>query len=284
MSHTLEQFVQQWTTNSIPLRVLDPAKKEQTTAQAFRLRPSRLGRMAYITAIEYLINLHATVPYTREDDDSLFYGRMRDIFRTGHDVEARIIEVMRSAGITGFEYQVPTTMELAGFTVEGTADLVIDDTVIDIKTASASNYKRLITGYNDLTYRTQLALYAHGLGLDKAALLLYNKDTSELHLKYIQLRDELPRVLKLLELLTPLKEMTLDDGYGYIHDTFEVSEPVCQVRNKQTTGRLLVPAELRYEYIVRDVIWTTELGTDGTRYITSANPDPLNTIRTRYIK
>jgi hypothetical protein len=240
--------------------------------------------MAYITAIEYLINLHATVPYIREDDDSLRYGRMHDIFRTGHDVEARIVEIMRTSGITQFDYQVPTTMRLAGFTVEGTADLVIDDTVIDIKTASASNYKRLISGYNDLTYRTQLALYAHGLGLDKAGLLLYNKDTSELHLRYITLRDELPRVVNILEQLTPLSKMTLDEGYEFIHDTFMVSEPVCQVRNKQTTGKLLVPAELRYEPVVCDILWTTEYGTDGTRYITGANPDPLNTIRTRFIK
>jgi hypothetical protein len=241
--------------------------------------------MAYITAIEYLINLHATVPYTREDDNELnYYGRMRDIFRTGHDVEARIIEVMRSAGITGFEYQVPTTMQLAGFTVEGTADLVIDNIVIDVKTASASNYKRLITGYNDLVYRTQLALYAHGLGLDKAGLLLYNKDTSELHLKYIPLRDELPRVVSILEQLTPLNKMTLDEGYDHIWDTFTVTDPVCQMRNKQTTGKLLVPAELRYEPVVCDVLWTTEYGADGTRYITGANPDPLKTIRTRFIK
>lgn len=281
MSQRLEQFTEQWSTNSIPLLHRDSTSTQQ---QEFRLRPSRLGRMAYITAIEYLIRIHATVPYSNEDNESMYYGRMHDIFRTGHDVEARIIEIMRSAGLTNFEYQVPTSMELSGFVIEGTADLVIDDTVVDIKTASASNYKRLISGYNDLTYRTQLALYAHGLGLERTALLLYNKDTSEIHYKYITLDKELQRVTDILELLRPLKNTTLEWGYDYIWDVFEIPSPPYQMRNKQSTGKLLVPAELRYEPTVCDVLWTTEYGTDGTRYVTGANPDPLNTIRTRFIK
>lgn len=275
---TLQDFVTHWASNDILL----PANNyTEPNKQPYRLRPSRLGRPAYITAIEHLIHLHGT-PH-KGIDNTEYYGRLQDIFRTGHDVEARIVEVMRSANVESFDYQVPTAFELCGYTVEGTADIILGDTVIDVKTASASNFKRLLTGYNDLTYRTQLALYAHGLNLSKAALLLYNKDTSELQLKYINLTDEVARVTHILNELRLLEEMTLENAYEYIEQTFVLTEPPSQMRNKQPTGKYLVPGELRYETAVCDVLWKTEHGIDGTRYVTSANDDPLNTIRQSHI-
>jgi hypothetical protein len=206
---------------------------------------------------------------------------MYDIFKTGHEVEQRIVNVMRDSGMVGYEYQVPCSFEMHGYTIEGTADLVIDNVVVDIKTASTSNYKRLLTGYNDLTYRTQLALYAHALGLTEAALLLYNKDTSELTYKPIRLTDELDRVSDILMELRLIEPMTLDDAFEHVFNTFLVSEPPNQMRNKQPTGMMLVPPELRYEPTVCNVLWQTEW-IDGTRYVTGANPDPIETIRNSY--
>lgn len=274
---TLQQFVNNWSTNSI---VLPPANHTSPSQQPYRLRPSRLGRAGYITALEYLVHLHGNTH--QAIDNTEYYGRMQDIFRTGHDVESRIIDVMRSASVEHFEYQVPTTFEMGGFTIEGTADLVIDDTVVDIKTASASNFKRLLSGYNDLTYRTQLALYAHGLNIPKVALLLYNKDTSELQLKYINLTTELDRVRNILTELNHLESMKLEEAFEYVYNIFEVTTPPNQKKDKQSTGKYLVPPELYYETIVRDILWTTETR-DGTRYITGENPDPLTTIRNSYI-
>lgn len=274
---TLEQFVRDWGNNTI---TLPPANHTTPSQQPYRLRPSRLGRHGYITAVEYLIHLHGQSH--KGIDNTEYYGRVQDIFRTGHDVEARIIEVMRSANVEPFEYQVPTSFEMCGFTIEGTADLVINDTVVDIKTASASNHKRLLTGYNDQTYRTQLALYAHGLGLSKTALLLYNKDNSDLQLKYINLTTELDRVRNILTELNHLKTMTLEDAFEYVYNVFEVTSPPSQKRDKQATGQYLVPSELYYEPVVRDVLWNTEVR-DGVRYVTTENPDPLTTIRNSFI-
>jgi hypothetical protein len=205
---------------------------------------------------------------------------MQDIFATGHSVEARLVQVMRSAGVQ-LEYQVPTSFELSGYTIEGTADVIYDDIVIDIKTASASNFKRLSGDYDTLQYRTQLALYAHGLGLKRVALLLYNKDTSELVLKPLQLTSELDRVRTILTELGYIEAMTLDDAYEYVYNTFLIPEPPNQMRQKVPTGLLLTPPELRYEPTVRDVIYTSEVR-DGTRYITGHNEDPVGTIRNSY--
>lgn len=272
----LQSFVTLWQENAIPL---PNNNYTEPSTQPYRLRPSRLGRPAYVTAIDHLIHLHGNKHVAV--DNAEYYGRMQDIFRTGHDVEARIVEVMRSAGMQGIEYQVPNSFTMHGYVIEGTADLVIDDTVIDIKTASASNFKRLLSGYNDLTYRTQLALYAHALGLKRVALLLYNKDTSELQLKYINLTNELERVSSILSELRTMESMTLDDAFNHVFDVFEVSDPVPQMRNKVPTGRMLLPPELYYEYKTCDVLWRTEYR-DGTRYITMANEDPIKTITERY--
>lgn len=270
-------FTTHWANNSIRL---PDNNHESPSQQPYRLRPSRLGRHAYITGIEHLIHLHGN-PHAAIDNSN-FYGRMQDIFRTGHDVEARIVEVMRSAGMNHLDYQVPMSLEMHGYTIEGTADLVIDDTVIDIKTASASNYKRLISGYDDLTYRTQLALYHHALGVSNAGLLLYNKDTSEITYKNIILSTELERVSMILNVLRNMEDMTLEEGWDYMWESFEVTEPPQQMRDRKPTGKLLVPRELHYNDTVARVLWETDYH-NGTRVIAAANPDPVDTIRKSFI-
>lgn len=268
----LSTFVDSWNTNSLAvtkhLDTIDSAK------QGYRLRPSRLGRPAFVQAIEHLVYLHGNVPIHNEAND---LGRTQDIFAVGHATEARIVDVMKSVGISGFDYQVPVSFDLAGYTIEGTADLVYDDTVIDIKTASSSNYKRLISGYGDIVYRTQLACYSKGLGLHDVALLLYNKDTSELYYKPVSVDGLMDRVESILAALKEMEDLTLEDGWNYVLETMSIPEPVPQMAAKKPTGRFLVPPELQYAPTVRDVLFHTEVH-NGTRYVTSINERPLETI------
>lgn len=274
---SLQDFVTQWASNDIRL---PDNEHTSPSRQEYRLRPSRLGRTAYITAIEHLVHKHGLQHQAVNNVE--VYGRTQDIFRTGHDVESRIIQIMRAANLESFEYQVPTSFDLHGYTIEGTADLVIGDTVIDVKTASASNFKRLLSGYNDLTYRTQLALYAHGLGLSNVSLLLYNKDTSELALRPIALTTEFSRVNGILAMLREMEDMTLEDSWLYVTNEFNITTPPNQMRDKSPTGKLLVPPDLWYETVVRNVLWETEK-INGTVYVTSANTDPVDTIRNSFI-
>jgi hypothetical protein len=277
MSQQLTDFASQWTTNRIKL----PDNHYDTPSkQSYRLRPSRLGRLAYVTAIEHLIHLYGVE--NTSVDNTEYYGRQADIFRTGHDKEALIVQTMRATGIV-LDYQVPCTFNLHGYTIEGTADLVVDDTVVDIKTASASNYKRLLTGYNTLTYRTQLALYAHGLHLDSTALFLYNKDTSEVTYQRINLTTEYERVSDILLHLRTMEELpSLEQAWSYLVEHFLIPDPPSQMRNKVATGVLLLPPELRYEPNVLNVLWESDQSKDGTNYITCATDDPCAVIRNTY--
>ena len=225
----LTTFVDRWNDNLLEVAAKLP---DTPKPQGYRLRPSRLGRPAYIQAIEHLCYLHGNIV----DSDYTTLGRKQDVFDVGHATELRIIDTLRSVGVTDFSYQLPVTFELAGYTVEGTADLVIDETVVDIKTASNSNYTRLIKGYGDLTYRTQLACYAYGLGLTQTALLLYNKDNSELYYKAVDTSGLMERVGNILHSLKVIESMGIDEAWQYINDVMEIPEPVPQMRDKQHTG------------------------------------------------
>ena len=268
----LTTFVDRWNDNLLEVAAKLP---ETPKPQGYRLRPSRLGRPAYIQAIEHLCYLHGNIV----DSDSVMLGRKQDIFDVGHATEERIINTLRSVGITDFSYQLPVSFELAGYIIEGTADLVIDETVVDIKTASNSNFTRLIKGYADLTYRTQLACYAHGLGLTQTALLLYNKDNSELYYKAVDVSGLMERVSNILGSLKVLEDLTLENAWEYILETMEIPEPVQQMRDKQHTGKYLVPKELQWAPTVRDVLFHTEVY-NGTRYVVGVNANPTETIRT----
>ena len=268
----LTTFVDRWNDNLLEVTAKLP---ETPKPQGYRLRPSRLGRPAYIQAIEHLCYIHGNVV----DSDYVTLGRKQDIFDVGHATELRIIDTLRSVGVTDFSYQVPVEFELCGYTIEGTADLIMDETVIDIKTASNSNYARLAKGYSDLTYRTQLACYAHGLGLTQTALLLYNKDNSELYYKAVDVSGLMERVGNILYSLKVLEDLTLENAWEYILETMEIPEPVPQMRDKQPTGKYLVPKELQWAPTVRDVLFNTELN-NGTRYVVGVNANPTETIRT----
>lgn len=263
MIDTIEQFTTNWANDNILLTAAKPSTITPLK-QEYRLRPSRLGGPGYITAYEYLLWLNS---YRELDDGLSYYGRRQDIFTTGHEVEARLVNIMRQAGLV-FETQVPVEFNLGGQSIQGTADMVLNDTVVDIKTASNSNFKRLLTGYGDITYRTQLALYAHGLQLDKVGLLIYNKDTSELAWRPIQLTNEVERVSDIITALTGVVDKPIKEAIEYINETFSITEPPDQMRQKIPTGKYLVPRELGFNHTIRDLLYETQVGSDGTRYVT----------------
>lgn len=263
MIDNIAEFVTHWSDDSITLHSGNDTKTITPAKQEYRLRPSRLGGAGYITAYEYLLWLKG---YRELDNTTMYYGRRQDIFTTGHEVESRLVNIMRQAGMV-FETQVPVEFTLSEQVIQGTADMVIDDTVVDIKTASNSNFKRLLTGYGDLTYRTQLGLYAHGLGLRQVGLLIYNKDTSELAWRPITLTNEVERVATIITEINKMRGMTTKEAVVFINDTFSVTPPPDQMRQKAPTGKYLVPRELGFNHAMRDLLYNSEV-VDGTRYIT----------------
>lgn len=272
---SLSTFVQQW--NSDTLSGFNPAIPDpdqvlfSVPQAAHQLRPSSLGQMAFITAMEYVICGYVN-KVKRSPDMTTKYGRVTDLLNVGHITEDRITHVMRHNGYD-IQTQVPCTYtsEFVG-DIKGTADLVINDTVVDVKTARASNVKRLVDGGGGQKYITQLAIYAEALKLKDASLLVYNKDTSELTLIDVPreaLRSAVRRVDAILEQCTHFDTVsTLEAKLHKVYDMCEDPKPVPQMYKKERTGRYLVPQELYYQDWLVDILYDTESGVNNTGTIT----------------
>lgn len=255
----LGDFVSQWNTDAVPLtdntHIL-PAK------QQYRLRPSSLGKSAYTTAFYRLLNQYGK-PH-EAINNKRFYGIREDRFKVGHETEARIVAVMREAGLT-LDNSVPCELTICGYTVTGTADLVIDDTVIDVKTMTSSMY----TGsFVPSTYRTQLGLYAKALKCSGTMLLKYNKDTSELQLLPVDTTGVYERIEIVLGTIQVMDNLSnLEEKIEFIFNAFEVVPPKPQIRLGKPTGKLLTPSDLHMDPLIRDILYQSSV-VDGVRYIT----------------
>ena len=258
----LGDFVSWWNTDAVPLtdntHIL-PAK------QQYRLRPSSLGKSAYITAFYRLLNQYGK-PH-EAINNKRFYGIREDRFKVGHETEARIVSVMREAGLT-LDSSVPCELTICGYTITGTADLVIDDTVIDVKTMTSSMY----TGsFVPSTYRTQLGLYAKALKCSGTMLLKYNKDTSELQLLPVDTTGVYERVELVLGMIQVMDNLgNLEEKIEFIFNAFEVTPPKPQIRLGKPTGKSLTPSDLHMDPLIRDILYQNSV-VDGVRYITHSN-------------
>lgn len=256
---SIEDFVTLWNQDNLVLpentHVL-PAK------QAYRLRPSSLGKSGYITAFYRLLNQfgkpHEAVNNAR------YYGVREDRFKMGHEAEARIVAVMREVGLA-IDVSVPVDMTIAGYPIKGTADIVLGDMVLDVKTMTSSMYGGT---YVPSTYRTQLGLYAKALRCTSAAILKFSKDTSELRVCPMDISGTYERVEYILGAIAVMDGLgDLEERIEYVFNVFEVTPPKPQVRLGKPTGRSLTPGDLHMDPLVRDILYRSEVS-DGTRYIT----------------
>lgn len=281
---TLNNFVQQWNSDTLSgfnVNIADPEQSLFSGSQiVHQLRPSSLGQMAFITAMEYIIC--SCVPKdSRTRITQPRYGRLTDLLNVGTITEERIASIMRHNGYD-IKTQVPCTFNSGSIgEVKGTADIVLADTVvIDVKTASASNVKRLVASGGGQKYITQLAIYAEALQLKYASLLVYNKDNSELTLIDVprkDLRNAVERVEAILEQCTVFAECpTLEGKVNELYVWCEEPKPVPQVYKKEPTGRYLIPQELLYQQWLVDILYDTESGVNDsgapTRYIVRVLP------------
>lgn len=117
-------------------------------------------------------------------------ARVNRIFRLGNIIEDEVIELLRMAGLT--VYTEMDNGDQFGF-VDGVVAGHIDGVVtglpestkphlLEIKSAKSTRFKEFEKkGYKcDSKYWTQIQVYMRKMNLDKALVVIYNKDTSEL--------------------------------------------------------------------------------------------------------
>ena len=129
-------------------------------------------------------------------------------FLFGDITEAILMLVMRQAGVNVIDFQKPCTLEVAGHTIHGTLDVIIEENgeikVWDIKSASDWAFKnKYAHGYDKLLeedpfgYVMQGYLYSEAAGYPFGGWIVVNKSSGEvMQVEVPSWRDDKPAYLK----------------------------------------------------------------------------------------
>lgn len=119
------------------------------------------------------------------------------------DVTEAVLKGLLRAANVDFEDTELVTLEIAGDSIKGSYDLIIDGAVVDIKSASPWSYTNKFASYETLEdgdsfgYVAQLVAYAKAKGVDVGGWLVTNKSNGEF--KYLKATPDVERVLKQIE-------------------------------------------------------------------------------------
>ncbi len=138
--------------------------------------------------------------HTDKKDDLKPTDRIK--FFYGHMLEAFVLFLCRISGHDVKDYQ--KEVELEG--VKGHIDAIIDDVVVDVKSASSYSFSKFDRGYlfeNDpFGYISQISGYAEALNMEKGAFLAIDKQYGKLALLPIEDSDMIDASRRIRELKT----------------------------------------------------------------------------------
>lgn len=142
----------------------------------------------------------------------------------GDITEAVFKGVLTEAGVNYGEPE-KVQVDIAGETISGEYDLIVDNKVDDIKSASPWTYRNKWTGGDNVEkndsfgYIGQLAVYAKGKGVEAGGWWVINHSSGEF--KYIKYTSDTDEVIKNLEhTVTTLRENKFERCYEPIEETY----------------------------------------------------------------
>ena len=203
--------------------------------QQFTLRMSNIGRPKCQLQLE-----KSGAP--READGYNHVLRMLQ----GDLGEALIIALLKAAGVNVEKQQEPVALDIAGVTIQGTYDVLIDGQVWDIKTASPYSYSyKFNTSYDNFVRGDTLGYVGQGYGYALAAgapfggWIVMDKSSGEINvLEASQDPGEYKRVQEALA--KTVSEVIEDEPFS------RCFEDVAEIHRKKLTGNriLSVPCQL----------------------------------------
>ena len=196
----------------------------------FRLRASNIGRAT--CQLWFMKNK----PEKAVPPGTNFLLRML----IGDITEAVFKGVLTEAGVNYGEPE-KVQVEVAGETISGEYDLIVDGRVDDIKSASPWSYRNKWIGgeniakHDSFGYVGQLAIYAKGKGVEAGGWWVINHSSGEF--KYVKYANDVDTVLKSLEkTVNTLKENKFTRCY----------EPVKETYRKVPSGRYMLGTECKF--------------------------------------
>jgi hypothetical protein len=214
--------------------ILNVEKKISKKRPEFRLRLSNLGRPTCQLQSEKL-----ELPKKPRNE----YQRMYT-FMVGDMSEQWLILVMQAAGIE-LDYDIPVTLQIGGYIINGTVDVIIDGKVYDIKTMSSKSFQMYTNfgGFKDVAeddpfgYVEQLFAYSEASGLPPGGWIIINKNTGEIAVTEMPINYEeykaaaLARMLRTIGIITyTIEGISVEKLFG----------PEDEIFNKKPTGNKIL--------------------------------------------
>ena len=148
---------------------------QKETRQEFTIRMSAIGKPLCQSQMEKLGVKKGSQPYNQI---------VR--FVTGDMLELWLLMVMKAAGVNIQSQDKSVSVDIGGISIKGTLDVIIDDVVWDIKSASAFSFRKFQEGYkavieNDtFGYASQGFLYSKATGLPFGGWIVINKNNGDI--------------------------------------------------------------------------------------------------------
>ena len=168
---------------NIPTPIMETMMKEISDTlihkdrdDAFRIRLSSVGKPLCQLILE------------KQGQEKIKAEPMRNPMRlmVGDMLEAYIVALIRASELPVVDVQIPVKLSLAGQDISGTADIIIGDTVYDIKTASDFSFSKFKSGFHSIVdndpfgYVAQGYCYAAALNLKFGGWIVLNKNSGDI--------------------------------------------------------------------------------------------------------
>jgi hypothetical protein len=119
-------------------------------------------------------------------------------FAVGDMLEHWLIMIMRASGLPIDDVDIPTELKIGNATIKGTADIILDGKVYDIKTASMHGFRKFgpqegffsILEDDPFGYVVQGFCYAKALGVPFGGWLVLSKNNGEFEVCEVPKRQE----------------------------------------------------------------------------------------------
>lgn len=218
-------------TNAAIKRQLNPDKPRE-----FRLRASNIGRPGCILQSE---------KFKHERDPEPYASRFRNAY--GDIIEATAVLTLKQAGVNIVAEQQGVTLQVAGKTIEGTFDLIIDEGVKslwDVKSSSGYTFRHHYQGKNlqnlwdegdSFGYVCQLYFYAQALSIPVGGLIVINKENGEWTVVVPPQDDTQLKKLALSRIAANTIRLTTDQPFS------KDFAPVEEWYRKKKTGNEVLP-------------------------------------------
>lgn len=234
---------------------------DPNTKEGRILRASSLGQPSVVQAMKVL-GYDNRVPTEGTEN------RLSRLFMDGHVFEAEIVAHLEAyPEFNVVDQQREIEFEKVFGHIDGVVDTGYGKVLIEAKTMSPYYFDKFIKAPNDVRgYVTQLAIYTEALDLP-GVWICKNKATSQVAL-VLPNEADLQEARYRAHLLVPLLRKI--EKFEDIFEVFQAPEPIQEVCKKKTTGRLIVPEEMRYNawrYVFYDIEVARNCYSKNTEYV-----------------